>query len=220
MANLSDLLTPEALPAAPPPAWLARLGAAAHPAESFSPGLPLAPVPGSAPDPAPAAGTPASETVPAPAPESDPIALAYAEGEAAGRAAAEAEAAAARAAQRGLRLTLRRLDEAALALLAEDLAATVLELCAPVLGEAAIDRAGLVQRCKAAATRIGTAPDRLVLHLNPDDLALIGPDALPGWRIAPDPALARGSLRLEGPEGAVCDGPEEWARALAAALKA
>ena len=156
---------------------------------------------------------------PAPDPLAEAIALARAEGYAEGRAAAEAEGEARTARQRALRLTFRALDEAALGVLADDLAATVAALCEGVLGEAARDPAALRERCILAARRIGGAPEALVLHLHPDDIALLGEEALGTMRVAGDPALEPGSVVIEGPDGSVADGPAEWRRAIAAALR-
>jgi len=169
----------------------------------------------------------AERAEPAPPPKPDPViadplaeatARAFADGERVGRAAAEAEAEARAARQRALRLNFRALDEAAMAVLAEDLSATVMALCDGVLGEAAKDRAGLLARVDAAVRRIGGAADTLALHLNPDDIALLGADALAGWRVIPDAALAPGSVLIAGADGSVSDGPAEWRRAIAAAV--
>jgi flagellar assembly protein FliH len=169
----------------------------------------------------------AERAEPAPPPKPDPViadplaeatARAFADGERVGRAAAEVEAEARAARQRALRLNFRALDEAAMAVLAEDLSATVMALCDGVLGEAAKDRAGLLARVDAAVRRIGGAADTLALHLNPDDIALLGADALAGWRVIPDAALAPGSVLIAGADGSVSDGPAEWRRAIAAAV--
>jgi len=154
-----------------------------------------------------------------PDPHEAALARAFAEGEAAGRAAAEAEAAEQVARQRALRLNFRSLDEAATSVLAEDLAATVMALTEGVLGAVAIDRDGLLDRCHAAAKRIGAAADALALHLHPEDVVMLGEAALSGWRVVSDPSLQRGSLRLEGPDGSVGDGMAEWRRAIAAAVR-
>lgn len=162
---------------------------------------------------------PPEPSEPLPDPAAQAQARAYADGEAAGRAAAQAEAAEHTARQRALRLNFRNLDEAATGLLADDLAATVTALAQGVLGETAIDREGLLARCQVAARRIGGAANALALHLHPEDIAMIGEDALAGWRIVPEAALDRGSLRIEGPDGSVGDGIEEWRRAIAAAVR-
>lgn len=224
MANSSDWLgalaaplpEPEITPAAP--GWLALLEPDDGRAAGFRAALPFG---GGAAEPAP---EPAPEPEPEPEPEApDPhaeaLARAYADGIAAGRAAAEAEGEALGRHQRALRLNFHALDEAAMAVLADDLAATVLTLCQGVLGEAALDPAGLRGRCEAAARRIGGAADALVLHLHPDDIAILGEGALAALRLAPDPGLERGSLRLAGPDGTVTDGPAEWRRAIVAAVR-
>jgi len=172
--------------------------------------------------PAPEATEPLPEPAPiplAPDPVEATLAKAHADGMAAGRAAAEADAAALAARQRALRLSFRALDEAASQVLADDLAATVMALCEGVLGDAAIDREGLLARCHAAARRIGGAADSLTLHLHPDDMALLGPDALTGWQVMPDAALERGTVLIESANGSVSDGPAEWRRAIAAAVR-
>lgn len=225
MANSSDWLG--ALAAAPEPGviheaasgpgWLALLAEGEEDGPRFSeaalfggPAPAVPPPPPPPPEPEPAAPDPIAEA----------RAHAYAEGLAAGRAAAEAAGEALRAHQRALRLTFRTLDEAALQVLAEDLAATVHTLCEGVLGEAALDPQGLRARCEAAARRIGGAAEALVLHLHPEDIALLDEGALGPMRLAPDASLERGSVVIEGPEGSVADGPAEWRRAIVAALRA
>lgn len=210
-ANLSDWMTALAQPAAAAdgPDWLALLGPGAGFREASPFGEPQPEMPAPAPEPAPVEADPHAEA----------IARAYATGEAAGRAAAVAEAEDRAARQRALRLNFRALDEAATGVLADDLAATVLALCEGALAEAAIDRAGLLARCHTAARRIGGAADALTLHLHPDDIALLGDEALAGWQVMPDAALERGSVVIEGAEGYVADGPAEWRRAIAAAVQ-
>jgi flagellar assembly protein FliH len=155
----------------------------------------------------------------APDPAQDALARAYAEGLAAGRAMAEAEADAAATRQRALRLALRALDETAQGVLADDLAATVIALCDAALAGCALDRDALLARCHAAAQRIGGAAESLTLHCHPDDLALLDAAALGGWQVAGDTTLERGTVLVEGPDGAVSDGPAEWRRAIAAAVR-
>ena len=117
------------------------------------------------------------------------------------------------------RIAFREFDQAALDSLAAELSDTVMALCGQVLGEAAVDGDGLLERCAAAAKRIGSAASHCALHLHPDDIALVGEDALGEWQVSADAALERGSLRLEGPDGAVRDGPAEWRRAIEAAVR-
>jgi flagellar assembly protein FliH len=210
-ALASPLPAPDAAPAEP--GWLALL----EPDAGFRAALPFgAPEAEAAPEPGPA---PEPEPEPVPDPHAEALARAYADGLAAGRAAAEAEGEALGRHQRALRLSFHALDEAALGVLADDLAATVLALCDGVLGEAARDPAALRERCAAAARRIGGAAEALVLHLHPDDMAMMDEGALAAWRLAPDEGLERGSLRIESPDGTVSDGPAEWRRAIAAAVR-
>lgn len=228
MANSSDWLG--ALAAAPEPdviseaasgpGWLALLAEEEEDGPRFSEAALFGGAAPEAPAPPPPASPPAEPEPAAPDPIAEVRAHAYAEGLAAGRAAAEAAGEALRARQRALRLTFRALDEAALQVLAEDLAATVQTLCEGVLGEAALDPQGLRARCEAAARRIGGAPEALVLHMHPEDIALMD-EAAPGpMRLVPDASLERGSVVIEGSEGSIADGPAEWRRAIAAALRA
>lgn len=223
-ATLSEWLDALAQPAALGlgPDWLALLERAAdtgagdgfRPASVFgAPGDPISP---------PAPVTPAAEpeTADGPDPLTAARAQAFAEGHDAGRAAAEAEYAALGARQRALRLTFRALDEAALGVLADDLAATVLALCDHVLGAAAREPAGLRARCAAAARRIGGAAGTMALQLHPDDIALLDEAEAPAaMQLVPDPALERGSVVIAGPDGSIADGPAEWRRAIAAAVR-
>lgn len=215
MANSSEWVgafgaLAEAAPAQP--GWLALLGEAGD----FREALPFGEVPPPAPPAPPAQPEPPPE--PDPAPE-DMRALAYAEGEAAGRAAALAEAAQDAARQRALRLAFRQLDEAAMDVLAGELAETVIALCDGVLAAHAADRAALLERCRTAARRIGGAPAGLRLHLHPGDIAALGAEALAEWAVIADSAIEPGALLLEGQDGALRDGPADWRRAIAAAVR-
>ncbi|MBU7579888.1 MAG: hypothetical protein KAF27_05375 [Porphyrobacter sp.] len=228
MANSSDWL--EALAAAPDcaelagdsaPGWLAALDdAAADEGGRFREAALFSAAKADTPAPPPPVAPEAEPEAAAPDPHAEALARAYADGLAAGRAAAEAEGKALGQRQRALRLAFRALDEAALAVLAEDLVATVETLCAGVLGEAARVPESLRARCDAAARRIGGAPDGLVLHLHPDDIALLKEEGtLAALRIAPDASLEPGSLVIEGADGTISDGPAEWRRAIATAVR-
>lgn len=211
MASSSDWVAAlEALPepsASALPGWITALAAPG----GFVEGLPLArlqpPVP-------PPTALPAE-----PAPAHDPVADAYARGEAAGRAAARAEHEAEGAHQRALRLSFHAFDQAALDSLASALAETVTALCAQVIADYVPQPAELLARCEAAAQRLGKAAHEATLHLNPADLALLAPDALDGWAVVADAAIERGGLRFETADGSVSDGPADWRRTIAAAIR-
>lgn len=212
MPNSSDWLGALADAGAPPPGWVALLGETQDFREAL-PGVVEAgqpPAPEAMPEPAPG---------PAPDPAPDALAQAFAEGEAAGRAAALAEAEHHAARQRALRLAFRTLDAAASEVLAADLADTVIALCDRVLADHAADRAALLARCREAARRIGGAASGLRLHLHPADIESLGSEALEGWAVIADSAMEPGGLLLEGPDGAVRDGPADWRRAIAAAVR-
>ena len=218
MATSSDWIGALAEPAADAdaPGWLVLLEGGRTAFQDASPfGVAEPDTPALIDAPAPVLDAPD----PGPDPQAAALAQAHADGFAEGRAAAEAQSAALGARQRALRLTFRALDEAALGVLADDLAATVMALCEGVLGQAAIDRDGLLARCHAAGRRIGGAADTLTLHLHPEDMALLGEASLAGWRVTPDPALERASVVIEGADGSVSDGPAEWRRAIAAAVR-
>ena len=164
-----------------------------------------------------------SDPVPEPEPEIDPIAEAFEQGKLAGREAilaeqeAEAEAEAGRKLQ--LRQTFRALDQAAMDALAGELAETVIALCAQSLADFIPAPDALKGRCLQAAQRLGSGAGEATLYLHPDDLALLDASGLEGWRLVGDPAAERGGLRLETQGGMVSDRPEDWRRAIAAALK-
>ena len=215
MANSSDWIGALAEPvaAADSPGWLTLLDGG--PGGGFREAAPFG---APEPEPAPLPPVPAPEPQ-GPDPHAEALARAYADGEAAGRGAATAEAEDRAGRQRAIRLAFRNLDEAARAALADDLTATVIALCDGALAGAAIDRAALLARCHAAARRIGGAAESLALHLHPDDIDLLGTDALADWRVVADAALERGAVVIEGPDGSVSDGPAEWRRAIVAAVQ-
>lgn len=168
---------------------------------------------------------PAIAPLPEPAPEAgDPAEAAYAqgyaEGLAQGRAQMEERVADHDDAIAKLRLSFTALDQAAMTRLTRELGETVLALCEPVLRDYAIDEAAFEKRCEAASVRLGTVPAKLVLHLHPEMLARLDPEWLGQWQVEPDPALARGALRIAGPDGTVREGPEDWMRAIDDALAA
>lgn len=150
----------------------------------------------------------------------DRVAEALRQGREEGMALAERRQRELEATRENLSLALRRLDEAARGALSQHLVETVARLCEAAIAPHMLDRAMVAERCSRLAQAIGEAPRHCTLHLHPDDAELLDPQVALDWTLRPDPALARGTLRLEGREGMVRDGPDEWRRAFAAALSA
>lgn len=166
---------------------------------------------------------PVVERIPEPEPE-NPVTRAFADGYAKGitegRSAAEAEAAIADATRHRIEMAMTRMDAEQLALLHERLRETVMTLCQSVLDEAAIAPDRLTERVRIAAGMLARAQDERVIRLHPEDLALVAQNLPEDWHFEPDPALERGSIRVEGTQGGVEDGPEQWRIALQEALRA
>ena len=163
----------------------------------------------------------ASQPIPEPLldPQATQVERAFAQGEAQGRAVAKAECAQEFERQRALRLVFRQLDQAAMDTLASELATTVEALCAQALGGIEFSRDTLVAQCEAAAQKLGSAASDCRLQLHPEDLAMLDEESCSAWNSEANPTLERGTIVLIGPEGEVSDGPEEWRRAIAAALR-
>ena len=163
-------------------------------------------------------GTPAAE----PDAPVDPVTRAWDEGFAAGHgeasaaalAAAEAEA----EARAAIKLSLARLDAALAEALRQKLLVTVESLCEAAIAPLALDKAALAARVERAAAMLARADDDRVLRLHPDDFKLVARQLPAGLEVLPDPALERGSLRVESANGGVEDGPAHWRRAIAEAL--
>ena len=147
------------------------------------------------------------------------LAKAFADGEASGRANAEAELRALRSQYRDLKLSFRALDQAAIDVLSSELAETVVDLCAKAIEGFANDGDTLKERALEAAKRLGSGSLEFSLHLNPDDAKAVGEGTLEGWTVVADSSIERGGLAIEGPSGTVRDGPEEWRRAIAEAVR-
>ncbi|MDF8334282.1 FliH/SctL family protein [Novosphingobium cyanobacteriorum] len=156
--------------------------------------------------------------------EEDPVARAFADGYAQGaddaRTALMAEMAEADAARHQIETTLARMDEDASRLFEERLRETVKALCEAVIAPAAIDAEGLARRVATAAGMFARASDERVIRLHPEDLALVHARLPEEWHCEPDPSLERGSVRVEGPQGGVEDGPVQWRAAIEEALRA
>ena len=166
---------------------------------------------------------PAPPPPPPPPPEPvDPIGLAWQEGFNAGLAEAREEAAARaqenEAARDKLALSFARLDAALEEELRQRLRETVAALCEGAIAPLALDADALARRVEKAVSMLSRADDDRVIRLNPEDIAMVGERLAADWNVLPDPALPRGSLRVEAATGGVEDGPEQWRRAIAEAL--
>lgn len=93
------------------------------------------------------------------------------------------------------------------------IAETVERLVRLTAGEAAVDTGLLLARARRAAALIAETDSARTLHLHPDDLALLEPTDLPLETVA-DPAVDRGSLRIEDSTGWVEDGVAIYLEAL------
>lgn len=201
------------------PAWMAAL----REPTGFIEGAPFAPAPPLPPSPDQPAPVELAEEEPEAEPKTDLVAQAlergFAEGHAAGLAEAHVQHASTDNQMRSLRLSFRSFDQAATDAFAHELAETVIALCSGALEGFAADPDALIERCKEAAKRLGNAAQDCKLHLNPADIAALDPVSLEPWEIVPDQGVAPAGLRFEGPDGLVSDGPKEWRRAIAAAIR-
>lgn len=161
---------------------------------------------------------------PEPVQVEDPVAVAWAEGYAKGMEQARADAGAALAADEearaALELSFSRLDAEMAESLRQRLLDTVMALCEATLVPYAHDAEVLARRVERAVAMFSRAEDERVIRLHPDDMAMISDRLAAEWKVVPDPALARGALRVETQTGGVEDGPAEWRRALAEAFHA
>ena len=170
---------------------------------------------------------PQASFTPMPEPDhEDPLeqarAQGYAQGQADACAQAEALAATQDAARHRLEAAFRAIDARELDALETRLRETVQALCESVLADAALDPAGLAARVRRAAQMLARAEDQRVIRLHPEDFALLGHHLPAGWpedwHYEPDPALERGTVRVDGAMGGVEDGPAQWRKALDEAL--
>jgi len=127
----------------------------------------------------------------------------FREGERITREAAEGET----MARTQLAEALSHLAQTGEGTLAAMLSQAVIRLVGQIMGEVAIDEALLKDRCAAVAACIDSDDSKAVLEVNPEDMALIEAEGM-GVALSPNPALARGSVRLATHEGWVEDGPD------------
>lgn len=142
----------------------------------------------------------------------------YARGLEEAQAAAQAAAETERAARAAITLSLARLDAELAESLREKLRATVEALCEAMLLPHAIEPAALAARVERAVAMFQRADDERVLMMHPDDLDLLADQLPPALALGPDPAMERGSIRVETTQGGVEDGPAQWRQALSLAL--
>ena len=182
----------------------------------FVEGAPFEP---SDPLPQPSIQEPDEAQPPAAPPAPDPIEEAEARGELAGRKAGDAHWQAKIEDLRKMRLAFQALDQAAMDSFAEELAETVVALCAAAIADFTADPESIAERCKTAVARLGSAASECKLHLHPEDLALIDQTSLEAWEVIADPSVERSGLRFEGPDGSISDTARDWRRAISAAIK-
>lgn len=155
--------------------------------------------------------------------EPDPVALAYTQGFAAGHeqasAEAKAQAEAEAAAREALSLAIVRLNAELEEELRLRLRDTVAALCEAALAPLALDEDALLHRIEKAVSMLARADDERVIRLNPQDIALLSDRLRAEWDVQGDPALERGSIRVESNNGGVEDGPDTWRRVIAEALQ-
>ena len=102
---------------------------------------------------------------------------------------------------------LEQLAPASSGALSTILSAAVIRLVEQIVGEVPIDEALLLERCQAVAAFIEDSDTRHALHVNAEDLPFIE-SARIGVPVIADPALRRGSVRLDTAEGWIEDGPD------------
>ena len=158
------------------------------------------------------------EQPPAPDPLEDAFARGLAEGEAQARARYEGQLAELEQRYAGLESGFAELacheEERLRAALRE----TVAALCEATLQPLALDAGALAARVERAAALLQRASDERRVRLHPDDLALVRAAVSPSLVLEADPALARGSLRIETVDGGIEDCPETWRAAIREAL--
>lgn len=152
----------------------------------------------------------------------DPVAEAhargYAEGQAATLAQDGAEAARDRALLESMSAALASASHFDRDRTARQLRQTVLALVARVVGDVGVSAELLVNRIASAVDLLAESSESALLHLHPDDVALVE-GLLPATVFAAgDPAVARGSFVIESASTIVEDGPELWLEQLAAAI--
>lgn len=87
------------------------------------------------------------------------------------------------------------------------LSAAVLRLVEQIVGQVPVDRDLLMKRVNAVAAFVDAEQERRSLYMHPEDIALLSAHEF-GFALTPDPAMTRGSVRLDTGEGWIEDGPD------------
>ena len=143
--------------------------------------------------------------VAAPSPDAPPAVHPFDEGYREGQSDAEQSFAAERARYRELIAASEAFQPEPSEALALLIAESVELLVRVTVGEVAIDSATLISRARRAAALVSDLDSARLLHLNPDDLAILDAESLPLPVIA-DASITPGSLRIEHPTGWIEDG--------------
>jgi flagellar assembly protein FliH len=91
--------------------------------------------------------------------------------------------------------------------LAAMISQAVIRLVSQIMGEVAVDETLLKERCISVAACIDADDSKAVLEVNPEDMALLEMENM-GVKLAANPTLSRGSVRLATADGWVEDGPD------------
>jgi len=141
--------------------------------------------------------------------------LGYQDGVETARASFEEQLQTERAGRAAIELAFARLDEENQRLLRDRIVATVHALCEEAVLPLALDVEGLSKRVQAAVAMLQRKHDQRLVHIHPDDLALVKNSLSTEIELIADPSVERGGLRVETDDGGVEDGPQQWRRALA-----
>lgn len=157
-----------------------------------------------------------------PTPHIDPVAEARQAGYDAGYAAAVAETTQQAERDRALLTTLSAALREGTAIdrdaLAHRLRDTVLALVTRMVGETGVSADLLSARVAAATDLLADASESAMLHVHPDDVALIEGKVPSNLFVVGDGAVARGSFVLESASTVVEDGPALWLEQLTGAI--
>lgn len=110
------------------------------------------------------------------------------------------------------------IEEQCARIMADRLREAAVALCTRTLAPLELDEEMLVKRIDKLIAMVGEAEKRLI-RVNPADLAFLADRLRDQLLVEGDPALPRGSIRLETAEGGIDDGPDVWRRAIEEALR-